>query len=913
MSGRLTDLGHAAEPDAPMSGLAPADVLLADGTLAVLRPLTPDDAVSVHGLHDRVSDDAIRMRFFAPSRQAAHDYVDHLLRREGSLALVAEVRGELVGLGTAEPLDESTCEVAFLVADETRGQGVGTLLLEHLAGLARDRGFTHLEADVLTENRAMLAVFKESGLSLSRASDGSTVVVGLTTEAGADLLARADQREFRAEAASLAPLLSPRSVAVIGARSDGSGIGATVLRAIRSGGFRGQVAAVHPRAAEIAEIAGVPAHPSVADVPGPLDLVVLCVPAAAADDVLRQSAAVGARAAVVVSSGFGELGGDGAARQRSLAATARGLGIRMVGPNCLGLLLNDPDVRLNATFQDSIPPSGGLAIASQSGGVGIVMLDLAREVGLGVRTFVSLGNKADVSSNDLLAAWYDDPEVTAAALYLESFGNAVKFGRFARTFAERKPLLAVVGGRSTGGKRAGASHTASAASPAVGVSALFAQSGVIECADAEELARTALLLDEQPLPRGRRLGIVSNAGGIGVLAADAAEELGLEVPELSAALQARIAALVEGTTGTGNPVDAGAGAAPEAMGGLVTALLESGEIDALLLVPVATGVTDGAESLREMLRARAAHPDVPVVMVPLGGLAVPESDGTPVTLYRTTASAVRALSRVVRYAEWLAAPREAGDRTDAELRRTVQRRAADLLLEAALDPGAEGWLPPEQAAVLLADYGVEAMGETVTGAEAAVAAAQRIGYPVALKVADPEVVHKTDRGLVRVGVSSDLAVASAVADFAAELGTQAPVLVQPMASGVEVAVGVVRDPALGPLVMVAAGGVATDVWDDRVFLVPPLSPADAARAVRSLRIWPLLEGYRGSAPSDVAALEQLVLSVGRLAADVRELAELDLNPVMVGPSGYAVVDVKMRLSAPVGPDPAAPRQLRPLG
>jgi acyl-CoA synthetase (NDP forming)/GNAT superfamily N-acetyltransferase len=891
-----------------VSNLAPADVLLADGTLAVLRPLRPEDAANLHGLHDRVSDDAIRMRFFAPSRQAAHDYVDHLLRREGSLALVAEVRGELVGLGTAEPMNETTCEVAFLVADETRGQGVGTLLLEHLAGLARDRGFTHLEADVLTENRAMLTVFKESGLSLTRASDGSTVVVGLTTEAGADLLARADQREFSAESASLAPMLRPRSVAVVGARSDGTGIGATVLRAIQSGGFQGQVVAVHPRAAEIV---GVKAYPTMADVPGQLDLVVLCVPASAADDVLRQSAAVGVRAAVVVSSGFSELGGDGASRQRSLAATARSLGIRMIGPNCLGLLLNDPDVRLNATFQDSIPPAGGLAIASQSGGVGIVMLDLAREVGLGVRTFVSLGNKADVSSNDLLAAWYDDPEVTAAALYLESFGNAVKFGRFARTFAERKPLLAVVGGRSSGGKRAGASHTASAASPAVGVSALFAQSGVIECLDAEELARTALLLAEQPLPRGRRLGIVSNAGGMGVLAADAAEELGLLVPELSAALQARISALVQGTTGTGNPIDAGAGAPPEAMSGLVTEMLGSGEIDALLLVPVATGVTDGTEALRAMLQARSDHPDLPVVMVPLGGLNVPESDGAPVTLYRTTASAVRALSRVMRYAEWLDAPRESGDPTDAELRRTVQRHAADLLHEANLESGKDGWLPPDRAGALLADYGVEVMGETVVGAEAAVEAAQRMGYPVAMKVADPEVVHKTDRGLVRIGVSGDMAVASAVADFAAELGSVSPVLVQPMASGVEVALGVVRDPALGPLVMVAAGGVATDVWDDRVFLVPPLTLADASRALRSLRIWPLLEGYRGSAPADVAALEQLVLAIGRLAADVRELAELDLNPVMVGPDGYAVVDVKMRLASPTGPDPTAPRQLRP--
>ena len=891
-----------------MSKLTPADVLLADGTLAVLRPLRPEDSANLHDLHDRVSDEAIRLRFFAPSRYAAHSYVDGLLRREATLALVAEVRGELVGLSTAEPLDESTCEVAFLVADKTRGQGVGTLLLEHLAALARDRGFTHLEADVLTENRAMLGVFTDSGLSLSRAYDGSTVVVGLTTEAGADILSRADQREFHAEAASLAPMLRPRSVAVVGVRSDGTGIGATVLRAIGSGGFRGQVAVVHPRTAEIAGLPEVTAYPSLGEVPGPVDLVVLCVPASAADDVLKDAAAAGVRAAVVVSSGFGELGAEGATRQRSLATTARALGIRMVGPNCLGLLLNDPDVRLNATFQDSIPQPGGLAIASQSGGVGIVMLDLAREVGLGVRTFVSLGNKADVSSNDLLAAWYDDPEVTAAALYLESFGNAVKFGRFARSFAERKPLLAVVGGRSSGGKRAGASHTASASSPAVGISALFAQSGVIECADAEELARTALLLSEQPLPRGRRLGIVSNAGGMGVLAADAAEELGLEVPELSAALQARIAALVQGTTGTGNPIDAGAGASPDAMAGLVTEMLASGEVDALLLVPVATGVTDGTESLRAMLRARAAHSDVPVVMVPLGGLRVPEPEGAPVTSYRTSASAVRALSRVVRYAEWLAAPREAGDPTDADVRRTVQRRATDLLREA----DADGWLPPEQAAVLLADYGVEALGETVVGAVAAVAAAQEMGYPVAMKVADPEVVHKTDRGLVRIGISGDLQVAAAVADFAAELGTVPPLLVQPMASGIEVALGVVREPALGSLVMVAAGGVATDVWDDRVFLVPPLSHADATRALRSLRIWPLLEGYRGSAPADVAGLEQLVLAVGRLAADVRELAELDLNPVFVGANGCAVVDVKMRLAVPVGPDPAAPRQLRPL-
>lgn len=901
-----------------MSDPAPADVLLADGTVAVIRPLRSGDANAVHELHDRVGDEAIRLRFFAPSRYAAHNYVDRLMTSDETLALVAQVQGELVGLATGEPIDKTTCEVAFLVGDDTVGQGVGTLLLEHLAALARNRGYTHLEADVLAENRAMLMVLKGSGLSTTRSMDGATIVVGLTTASGDELLANADRREFRAEAASLTPLLSPRSVAVVGPRSDGTGVGATVLRSVLAGGFTGRLSAVHPTADRIGEV---PTYAALGAVPEPVDLVIVCVPAVGVEQVLREAGAVGVRAVVVVSSGFGEPGvdgvdgvdgADGASMQRRLAATARELGIRLVGPNCLGLLCNDPGVRLNATLLDTVPPVGGLAVASQSGGVGIVMLDLAREIGLGVRTFVSLGNKADISSNDLLAAWYDDPEVTAAALYLESFGNAAKFARFARRFAERKPLLAVVGGRSIGGPRPGVSHTAVAASSAVGVSALFLQAGVIECSDAEDLARTALLLAEQPLPQGRRLGILSNAGGIGVLAADAAQAFGLEVPKLSAGLQERIATLVQGTIGTANPIDTGAGAPPVALGAVVEAMLASGEVDALLLVPVRTGVTDATEAVAAMLRARGQHPEIPVVMVPLGGLTPPEVPGPRVTTYRTAVSAVRSLSRAVWYGEWLAVPR-LPDGTqdlpeDRAAIRTAQRHARDLLDHT----NDEGWVAPELARELLAGYGIELIGEVASGSEAAVAVARRLGYPVAIKVADSDIVHKTDRGLVRVGLATDAAVTAAADDFAAELRAPAPVLVQPMARGVEIAIGVVRDPSLGPLVMVAAGGVATDVWDDRIFLLPPVSGADAARALRGLRVWPLLDGFRGEAPADVAALERLVLSVGRLAADVRELVELDLNPVLVSEDGCAVVDVKFRLAAHAGPDPADPRQLRPL-
>ncbi len=632
-------------------GTGSADVLLSDGSIAVIRPLGVADGPALHDLHEHVSDDALRLRFFSVGRHAAHMYVDRVLASPDTLALVAERNGRLIGVATAEPVKPGHAEVAFLVVDEERGLGVGTLLLEHLAALALRHGYLVLEAEVLSENSAMLSVFADSGYRVERrVAQGSILLAfdSAQSPAGAGL---ADAREFAAESLSLVPLLRPTSVAVVGVRSDGTGIGATVLRSIGEAGFTGQVCAVHPHAERLH---GVPAHPSLHAVPGGVDLAVVCVPAPRVLSVVEDAVAAGVHGVVVVSSGFGEMGEEGARAQHDIMTLARRHDIRIVGPNCLGLLCNHPDIRLNATFHDTAPPYGGLAVASQSGGVGIVLMDLARELGLEVHTFVSLGNKADVSSNDLLAAWYDDPEVTAAALYLESFGNSAKFARFARRFALRKPLLAVVGGRSVGGSRAEASHTAAAASPSVGVDALFAQAGVIGCRDAEDLARTAILLSEQPRPAGRRLAILSNAGGMGVLAADVAADEGLEVPELSPALRDRLAILVNGTAGIANPIDAGAGVGPTQMAELLDTVLASGEVDATLVVPVATGVTDGSATMAELTRVRAAHPDLPVIAVPLGGLPPAPAADVRVTTYRTLASALRALGRAVRYAEWLA-------------------------------------------------------------------------------------------------------------------------------------------------------------------------------------------------------------------------------------------------------------------
>ena len=893
----------ASSPGLPLP--RPADVVLADGRLGVIRRLTPDDRPAVHALHDEISDDALRMRFFNVSRAAAHSYVEHVLTTPDTLALVAETDGRLVGLATAEPVSPDAVEIALVVSDAHHGQGLGTLLLEHLFALVRDRGIGRVEAEVLVENHPMLEVLANAGYELTQHPDRGVVTVNLRVTSTAMVQDAADRREFQAESRSLTPLLAPRSVAVAGVRSDGSGVGAAVLRSIHANGYTGRVVVVHPRRNEVS---GLRAYPSFGDLPDPVDLAVIAVPAEATATALEDAAGAGVRAAVVISSGFGELGPPGKALQRELSVLARTHGIRLVGPNCLGVLANDPAIRLNATInaQES-PPPGGLAIASQSGGVGIVLLDRARDLGLGVRSFVSLGNTADVSSNDLLAAWYDDPGVTAAALYLESFGNARKFARFARRFSERKPVVAVVGGRSTSGRRGGASHTAAAASSEVAVRALFAQSGVIGCVDADDLAEAALLLTEQPLPAGPRLAALSNAGGMGILVSDAAEGFGLVVPEFSAALCDRLAGLVHGTSGTTNPVDAGAAVAPEQMGEVLGAVLSSGEVDAVVAVVVATGVTDGVAIVERLAEVRAQYRDLPVVLVALGGLDVGRPAG--LTTYGSTTAAVRALGRAVGYATWRAVPAAAPPATDHR-RALAARQWSRSMLQGAPTEGR--WLAVSEAAHLLERYGLRLLGRVVVGTDDAAEEAARIGFPVAVKLAAADGAHKTERRFVRTGLTSTYAVRLAVEAFEEDpAGTAQPeVLVQPMQSGVEVALGVVRDPTMGPLVMVAAGGVATDVWDDRVFLLPPVSLADAQRALRGLRMWPLLQGFRGAPAADVAHLEELVVYLGLLAVDVPEIAELDLNPVMVGEHECSVVDVRLRLAGSDEPGPGAPRQLR---
>ena len=877
-----------AQTDPPARPAEPADVLLTDGSVAVVRPLRLADRAALFALHDEVGLESLRLRFFSSSREAGHAYVDHLLAQHDTgavLALGLWQHDDLVGLATAERLGHEA-EVAFLVADALHGRGVGTLLLEHLAATARTAGVLRFTAEVLAENGAMIGVFKDAGFEVVRQLDRGVVTVEMDTQASESALRAADAREARAEAASLTALLRPGRVAVVGARRNGSGVGATIIEAIVQGGYAGDLVVVHPQAARVA---GVTAYPSFADAPGPVDLVVVAVPPEEVIGCLEQAADAGARAAVVLTSGFAERGEAGAALQRALVRTARDRGIRVVGPHCLGLIDNQQDVRLTATLAGAEPPCGGLAIASQSGGVGLFVIDAARRLGVGVGHFVSLGNKADVSGNDLLAAWVDDPDVTAAALYLESFGNPAKFARIGRRFAECKPLLAVVGGRSGGARQSGDSHTAAAATPSVRIDALFAQAGVIGCRDADELTETALLLSEQPLPGGPRLAVLGNAGGLADLATDAALRHGLEVPVLS------------------DPnIEEGTEEGTENLARTTTRLLVQDEVDAVLLVVAATRTLDPAPALAAVAEAHREHPTKPVVAVLLG---TRERGTVPgVTVLPSVDSAVRSLAHAARYAAWLRTPRATTPVTDPARLAVVRRWVTDRL-------GGEGagWLGPEAAADLLSPYDVFPAGLVARGPAAAAAAAAEVGLPVAVRVADPAVVRPLERGLVRPLLAYVDDVRAAVATFATETGDrEIEVLVQPVRQGIELALGVVRDPALGPMVMVAAGGTAGQVSNDHTLLLAPVTAQDASRALRSLRIWPLLSGYHGSEPVDEQALVDLIVALGRLGVDVPELAEADLDPVVATPQGAELLDVSLRLAGAVTVDAGVPRRLRDL-
>jgi acyl-CoA synthetase (NDP forming)/GNAT superfamily N-acetyltransferase len=889
-------------------GISPAalggiDALTSDGAVVRIRPVTPQDAAGLTALHERSSDDTLYRRFLSTGHHPIAGEVARLVRAPDATfaALVATERDRAVGVCSYELLPgTSQAEFAVFVDDTAHHRGIGTLLLEHLAVRARRHGIPDLLGEVLPSNSSMLRVVTGLGQPTRSVYDLGLVEVHLDTAvADGDVL---DTRDLGAARRSLDALFAPASVAVVGAGRSPGGIGHAVLRAIVDGGFTGTVSAVNPVADTVA---GVPAYPSIAAAPLVPDLVIIAVPAANVATVLADAAHAGTRAAVVLSSGFSEDGADGAARQTELVRIARSAGMRLVGPNCLGILTTDPAIRLHATFGANAVP-GGLAVASQSGAVGITLLDQAAKVGLGVSSFVSLGNKADVSGNDLLSYWYDDPAAKVVALYLESLGNPRRFARIARAVARRKPILAVKSGRSIAGSRAGASHTAAAAAPDATVDALFAQAGVIRCDGLGDLLDTARMLVDQPLPAGGRVAIVGNAGGINVLCADAAESAGLTLADLPPDVPDAIRAAAPAAASVTNPVDLGAAATAESIDATIRAVAP--HVDAVVVAFVATLASDVQRVVAAIGTATDAV-DVPVAVVLLGVADAPTSLGSrrrPV--YSLPEPAIAALGRAVRYATWRRTP--IGNRP--HLTGLDAARARTLVMTALAAGG--GWVEPRLAEELLACYGIRVYaGRECATVSGAVEAATELGYPVVLKSADPALVHKSDIGGVRLGLTDPAEVAVAYRDVTTATGDDR-VLVQSQApAGVELIAGIAHDPLFGSLVMCGLGGVYTSLFGDRNLRLLPLTDRDATGMWRGLRASALLTGYRGSPAVDTPAIEDLLLRLGRLAEDLPEVAELDLNPVIATPTGVAVVDVKIRI-ANIGTEPdAGLRALREPG
>jgi len=883
------------------------DAILTDGGTVHVRPIRPEDAEALVDFHELLSPETRYLRFFSAKRHLTEADVERFTRVDyrDRFALVAVLGDKLIGVGRYDRVPGTTeAEVAFVVADAHQRRGVGTLLLEYLGAAAAEYGISRFIADTLPRNTRMLDVFHHAGYQDERHFADGVVRVSFDITPTPSGVEAVERREWSADVRSIKRLLEPRSIAVIGAGRSPDNIGHAVLRNLVEGGFAGPVHPVNPHAAEIA---GLAAYRSVSDIPVEVDLAVIAVPAAAAVEVVDDCAAMGVRGLVVISSGFAEIGAAGADLERRLVERAHLGGMRLIGPNCIGAINTDPGVRMNATFAGRPPVTGRVAFASQSGALGIALLEKAEAMGLGLSSFVSMGNKADVSGNDLLRYWEQDPATAVILLYLESFGNPRMFSRVARHVALRKPIVAVKSGRTSSGVRAAASHTASMATPDTAVEALFQQTGVIRVDTLEELFDVGGVLARQPLPRGGRVAVIGNAGGAGILAADACEAAGLQVPELSTTTQAALRTAIPGAASVSNPVDLGAGAGARDFAAALAAGLRSPDVDSVITVYARVPGTE-AQAVADHIAGVTSDSDKPVLATFLAMDEAPDGGSIPSFAYPEAAA--RSLARVTAYARWRRRP--VG--TVAALE-GIEEETAHSMVEAELvRPPAGGWMDASQAAALLQTHGI-AVAPTMaaTTADEAVAAARTVGFPVALKAQAEALVHKSDVGGVILNLADEDAVAAAFDEMRHRLGaTMRGVVVQGMVPpGVETIVGVVNDPLFGPLLMFGSGGTTAELLGDRSFRVLPLTDLDARDLVRSTRGSPLLFGYRGAAPCDVAALESLLLRVARLAENLPQVTEMDLNPVIVSATGAVAVDAKVRLTAWQVQPELGVRRLRP--
>ncbi|MFJ5778884.1 GNAT family N-acetyltransferase [Streptomyces sp. NPDC093094] len=875
----------------------PVHALLADGVTVCIRPALPDDHGRLRGFYEEMSPENLRLRFFGAGRRSAAPAADRACApaRPGHRALLAERDGRVIGLAEYDTGGEkdAAAEISVAVADGLHHRGVGTLLIEHLVSAARAEGVTVFTADALSENHAVLRLFADLGLRVDRRFEGPEVRCTIHLDQDDTYLSAVEARGRAADVASLVPLLRPSAVAVVGAGRTPGSVGRAVLHHLRTGGFTRRLFAVNPG---VTSVLGVPSHPSVAALPRTPDLVIVAVPAAGVPAVAEECGRAGVRALVVVTAGLDHL------QARALLTACRTYGMRLVGPNCLGVSHTDPELNLDATFAAGHPRAGTAGVAVQSGGVGIALLDGLSRMGIGVSSFVSLGDKYDVSGNDMLQWWESDGRTGLALLHLESFGNPRAFSRTARRVSRRIPVLTVDAGRTDAGRKAAASHTAAAATPTMTRRALFTQAGITATRSVGELLETAALFHSQPLPEGSRVAVVTNAGGAGVLTADACAEAGLVLPPFTPATVDELLAVLPDGAAAGNPVDATAAVSEGQLTECVDRLTRCSGIDAVLvaLVPTAVAAATGDDLVRAVTTAPARRAR-PVIAVRLDQdrsvRLLPTEDAGTVPSYADPHAAARALAHAAARAAWLARP--AG--TVPDLGDIESERARTVVEEYLAAHPDGGWLDPRTCADLLACYTVPQIpwAWAQTEDEAVLAADRLRGFDgrVVMKAHWPGLLHKTQQHAVHLDLRGDSQVRAAFRDLGTRFaGLMTGVVMQPLAArGTELFAGVVQDEVFGPLVLFGLGGTATEVLADHAARLAPLTDRDVHELITSPRCAPLLLGANGHTPVDLEGLEQLLLRLSRMAADLPQLAEADFNPVLAAPGGVTVLDARVRL------------------
>ncbi|GCD89423.1 GNAT family N-acetyltransferase [Nocardioides sp. LS1] len=865
-----------------------ADVLLRDGRTAHIRPITSADAELLVEFYARVSDQSKYYRFFSPMPHlserdvARFTQVDHVNR----VAFVLTLSGKMIAVGRYDVVRPREAEVAFLVEDQHQGRGIAQLLLEHLAQAGRERGVDRFVAEVLPDNSRMIQTFRDAGYRVASEYEDGVLMLEFPIDPTDTAIGVMINREHQAESASIHKFFNPRSVAVIGASRRQDTIGQALVRNLVMGDFTGRVYAVNPAAAAVS---GMPAYKSVAEIPDEVDVAIVAVPAEAVQDVVLDCAAKGVHGLVVISSGFAETGEEGRQRQRRLVGLSRSYGLRLIGPNCLGIINTDPQVGLNASLSPLMPPRGRAGFFCQSGALGSAILEKVNNRGLGLSTFVSAGNRADVSGNDLLQYWEEDDSTEVVLLYLESIGNPRKFSRIARRVSLRKPIIAVRSGRTTQGVPMGHAVRRIAAPPQA-VDAMFRQAGVIQVDTLEEMFDVAQLLAHQPLPRGRRVAIVGNSDALGLLAADAAAAVGLVVNK---------------------SVPLGADATAEDFEDALDAAIDDPEVDSVVAVYIPPLNVSG-EDVANVLAAVGEQSDKPLVSSFLGAEGVPELLRVPdvagstagrgsVPSYPAVEAAVRALARVVEYAVWLRTPDGPPPGPDEVDHATAKRIVNKLLAEH--PDGTE--LADDVLTELLAAYGIELWSaRPVANADEAREAGAAFGWDVVLKATADHLRERPDQAHVWRNIDTPEEMDDAWTSLNLRItdADKAGFVVQKNAQpGVPIAVRSIEDPLFGPVVSFGISGPLIELVADKAYRIPPLGERDAAAMVREIKSSPMLFGYRGSEVVDVAEVERLIRRVAQLQNDVPQISSLELSLVLAGANGATVLTAAARVDPVADP------------